>query len=82
MMVFYSTATPSGNSQSPTLPLMFSLHCVMRKNRGKKQRFKGSDKAGCSYFGFEVYGEPMAFQIYLEIEKSLGLGDSYAKDER
>jgi hypothetical protein len=29
----------------------------MRKNRGKKQRFKGSDKAGCSYSGFGVYGE-------------------------
>ena len=56
-MVFYSTATPSGTPHSPTLPLMFSLHCVMRKNRGKKQRFKGSDKAGCSYSGFGVYGE-------------------------
>jgi len=42
---------------SSTLPLMFSLHCVMTKNRGKKQGFKGSDKAGWGYSGFGVYGE-------------------------
>ena len=70
MVVFYSTATPSGNSHSPTLPLMFSLHCVMRKNRGKKQRSKGSDKVGWGYSGFEVYGETGGWEAAVQKMKN------------